>query len=137
MWLLFLMALWLLHAVALAQTPVAKHKDGSVWLLYVASINVGDPQQNGDRVVSALVEKRDKHGASIERARQFTTGCYVHGDGKTRWGNSGAEDEWTWSGPLILDIIATRSCQFAWDRVEPEAGVAMTNPWPLNVRPAF
>jgi hypothetical protein len=130
----FLLALWLLPAVTLAQTPVAKHKDGSVWLVYVASIYVSEPQQNGDRIVSVLVEKRDAQGASVERARQFTTGCYVHGDGKTRWGNSGAEDEWTWGGPLILDIIATRSCQYAWDRVEPEPGVAMTNPWPSNVR---
>ena len=41
----------------------------------------------------------------------------------TRWGEDGRPDEWTWAGPLVLDIIATRTCQYAWERIEPDAGI--------------
>lgn len=102
---------------------VAKEPNGTAWLIYLDTVNVGDALQNRDRLVSALVEKRDARGRSVHRARQYTTGCYTHGDGHTRWGEGGHADEWTWGGPLILDIIATRSCQYAWNRVEPDAGI--------------
>ena len=119
----FLLALFLLPALSHAQTLVAKASDGAKWLIYVETINVGDALQNRDRLVSALVEKRDEAGRPANRARQYTTGCYTHGDGLTRWGENGRADEWTWAGPLVLDILATRMCQYAWDRVEPDAGI--------------
>ena len=119
----FLFALFLLPTLSHAQTLVAKVSDGANWLIYVDTVNVGDPLQNHDRLVSVLVEKRDAQGRSVYRDRQFTTGCYTHGDGITRWGKSGRQDEWTWAGPLVLDIIATRMCQYAWNRVEPDAGI--------------
>ena len=115
----FLLALFLLPTLSHAQTSVAKASDGAKWLMYVETIQVGDALQNRDRLVSALVEKRDEHGRSVRRARQYTTGCYTHGDGHTRWGEDGRADEWTWAGPLVLDILATRLCQYAWNRVEP------------------
>ena len=119
----FLLALFLLPTLSHAQTLVAKASDGAKWLIYVETISVGDALQNRDRLVSALVEKRDEHGRSANRARQYTTGCYTHGDGLTRWGENARSDEWTWGGPLVLDILATRMCQYAWDRVEPDAGI--------------
>ena len=100
-----------------------RRRTEQTWLIYVDTINVGDALQNRDRLVSALVEKRDERGRSVNRARQYTTGCYTHGDGMTRWGENGRADEWTWGGPLVLDILATRICQYAWDRVEPDAGI--------------
>jgi hypothetical protein len=119
----FLLALFLLPTLSHAQTLVANASDGAKWLIYVETINVGDALQNRDRVVSALVEKRDEHGRSANRARQYTTGCYTHGDGLTRWGENARAEEWTWAGPLVLDILATRMCQYAWHRVEPDAGI--------------
>lgn len=124
----FLFAILLLPALASAQTLVAKQQDGATWLLYTDTVDVGDRMENGDRLVSALVEKRDARGRSVHRARQYTTGCYIHADGLTRWGNTNSADEWTWGGPLILDTIATRSCQHAWERVEPDAGISTTEP---------
>lgn len=132
-----LIAAFFVPAITFAQTPVAKHKDGSLWLVYAETTRVSEPLENGDRTVSALVEKRDGEGRSVGRARQYTTGCYIHAEGKTSWGDGNDADEWTWSGPLILDMIATRSCQYAWIRVEPAAGIAVTQSWPLNIRPAF
>ena len=85
----FLLALFLLPTLSHAQTLVAKASDGAKWLIYVETINVGDALQNRDRLVSALVEKRDERGRSVNRARQYTTGCYTHGDGLTRWGENG------------------------------------------------
>jgi hypothetical protein len=123
----FLFAILLLPGLASAQTLVAKQPDGSAWLLHVDSLNVGNRLPNGDRLVSVLVEKRDSRGA-IHRARQYTTGCYVHADGNTRWGETSNTDEWTWSGPLVLDIIATRSCQYAWNLVEPDDGISTDDP---------
>lgn len=119
----FLLALFLLPTLSHAQTLVAKASDGANWLIYVDTIKVGDALQNRDRLVSALVEKRDASGRSLNRARQYTTGCYTHGDGMTRWGEDGRLDEWTWAGPLVLDIIATRTCQYAWERIEPDVGI--------------
>ena len=119
----FVLALLVWPALLHAQTLVAKADDGVTWLVYVDTIKVGDPLQDRDRLVSALVEKRDARGRTLHRARQYTTGCYTHGDGVTRWGESGRSDEWTWGGPLVLDIIATRVCQYAWNRIEPDAGI--------------
>jgi hypothetical protein len=124
-----LFVLLLLPTLTFAQTLVAKQPDdGSTWLLYVNTIKVGARLQNGDRVVSALIEKRDIRGETVHRARQYTTGCYVHEDGHTRWGYLSGTDGWTWSGPLILDIIATRSCQYAWNLVAPDAGISTNDP---------
>ena len=119
----FLLVLFLLPTLAYAQTLVANASDGAKWLIYVETTSVGAPLQNRDRIVSALVEKRDERGQSVNRTRQYTTGCYTHGDGVTRWGENGRAEEWTWGGPLVLDILATRMCQYAWDRVEPDAGI--------------
>jgi hypothetical protein len=119
----FVFALFLLPTLSYAQTLVAKADDGITWLIYVDTVNVGDPLQNRDRLVTALVEKRDAQGRGLHRAHQYTTGCYTHGDGVTRWGDNGHPDEWTWAGPLVLDIIATRVCQYAWTRVEPDKGI--------------
>ena len=123
-----LLIILLLPTIASAQSVVAKHQDGTTWLLYADTLSVGERQDNGDRLVSALVEKRDAQGRSVHRARQYTTGCYVHSDGVTRWGDVSSADEWTWAGPLILDIIATRSCQRAWERIEPDADISVTEP---------
>ena len=119
----FLLALLVLPTLLHAQTLVAKADDGANWLMYVDTISVGDALPNRDRLVSVLVEKRDTRGRSLHRARQYTTGCYTHGDGATRWGRDGRPDEWTWAGPLVLDIIATRTCQYAWNHIEPDAGI--------------
>lgn len=123
----FLFAILLLPTFASAQNLVAKQPDGSAWLLDVGTLDVGGRLQNGDRLVSVLVERRDSGGA-VHRARQYTTGCYVHADGFTRWGETSQADEWTWSGPLVLDIIATRSCQYAWKLVEPDDGISIEDP---------
>ena len=56
----FLLALFLLPTLSHAQTLVAKASDGAKWLIYVETISVGDALQNRDRIVSALVEKRDE-----------------------------------------------------------------------------
>jgi hypothetical protein len=122
-----LFAMLLLPTLTSAQTVVAKQPDGSAWLLHVDTMNVGGRLHNGDRLVSVLVEKRDSAGR-VHRARQYTTGCYVHADGHTRWGDTSQADEWTWSGPLVLDIIATRSCQYAWNLVEPDDGISIDDP---------
>jgi hypothetical protein len=121
-----LWAMLFLPAMTSAQTLVARNSDGTTWLLYADTVKVGDRQQDGDRLVSVLVEQRDARGQTVHRAHQYTSGCYVDADGRTRWGDGGSPDEWTWSGPLILDAIATRSCQHAWNLVEPDAGVATT-----------
>ena len=146
----FLFSLFLLPTLSHAQTLVAKASDGANWLIYVDTVNVGDPLQNRDRLVSALVEKRDAQGRSVRRDRQYTTGCYTHGDGMTRWGENSRPDEWSWAEPLVLDIIATRTCQYAWERIEPDAGIefpvrravgyrvnaaSASEPTPDNVRP--
>ena len=123
----FLFAILLLPTLASAQTLVAKQPDGSAWLLHVDSLKVGDRLQNGDRLVSVLVEKRDARGV-MHKARQYTTVCYVHADGYTRWGETSSTDGWTWSGSLVLDIIATRSCQYAWNLVEPDDGISTDDP---------
>ncbi len=123
-----LLAVLFLPTIAFAQSVVAKQGDGSTWVLFPDTIDVGDTQKEGDRIVSALVEKRDAQGQSVHRARQYTTGCYVHADGQTRWGYFSTKDTWTWGGALVHDIIATRICQHAWRRVEPEAGITTTEP---------
>lgn len=124
-----LFVLLLLPTLTFAQTLVAKQPDdSSTWLLHVDTMEIGARLQNGDRVVSVLVEKRDVRGESVHRARQYTSGCYVHEDGHTRWGYLSSTDEWTWSGPRILDIVATRSCQYAWSLVAPDAGISINDP---------
>ncbi len=68
----FLLTLFLLPTLSHAQTLVAKASDGAKWLIYVETINVGDALQNRDRLVSALVEKRD------ERGRLGESGSPIH-----------------------------------------------------------
>ena len=119
----FLLALFLLPTLSHAQTLVAKAADGAEWLIYVETINVGDPLQNRDRLVSALVEKRDAQRSIGESGSPIHDRLLHAWRRDYRWGENGRADEWTWGGPLVLDILATRMCQYAWDRVEPDAGI--------------
>ena len=110
-------------AVSHAQTLVAKASDGAKWLIYVDTINVGDALQNRDRLVSALVEKPPMNVAARRivlgntRPVATRTATALRGGAKTPVPTSGLGMH------LVLDILATRICQYAWDRVEPDAGI--------------